>query len=199
MANHYFDENPEQRSDERTVTAHLRGQQMSFRSDHGVFSKREVDYGTRVLLDVYRLPDVEGDILDMGCGYGPIGLTLAAETNRTIWMADVNERALELAGRNAEEGGLFNTRVMKSNLFDELGGKTFASVLANPPVRAGKETVHTLFEEAYQHLCSGGSFWTVLQKKQGAPSAGEKLEAVFDSVHIEARKKGYYIFYAKKN
>ncbi|SFM24062.1 class I SAM-dependent methyltransferase [Salibacterium qingdaonense] len=199
MAGHYFDESPERKSEQRVVTAQLRGKRMSFYSDHGVFSKSGVDYGTRMLLDVYQFPETEGDILDIGCGYGPIGLTLAAETTRIVWMTDVNERALNLAGLNTEKAGLFNTRIMKSNLFEALGEEKFASVIANPPVRAGKETVHALFEGAYDHLLSKGTFWTVLQKKQGAPSAKEKLETLFDSVDIEARKKGYYIFCAKKN
>ncbi|MFD2707306.1 class I SAM-dependent methyltransferase [Salibacterium lacus] len=199
MAGHYFDESPERKSEQRVVTAQLRGKRMSFHSDHGVFSKSEVDYGTRMLLEVYRFPEMEGDILDIGCGYGSIGLTLAAEADRTIWMTDVNERALSLAAQNAEKDGLSNTRIMKSSLFEALEGEKFASVISNPPVRAGKETVHALFEKAYDHLCSKGTFWTVLQKKQGAPSAKEKLKTVFDSVDIEARKKGYYIFCAKKN
>ncbi|WP_026702407.1 class I SAM-dependent methyltransferase [Salibacterium aidingense] len=199
MGSHYFDEHPERESQERTITAVLRGRRMSLRIDHGVFSKNEVDFGSRMLADSFWWPEVEGPVLDMGCGYGPIGLSLARETNRMVWMADVNQRALELAEKNAAALELENTVMVKSDLFSSIEKSDFASILTNPPIRAGKMTVHSLFEQAYRFLAPAGTLWVVIQKKQGAPSAKDKLMSVFDEVDIVAKKKGYYIFCAKKN
>ncbi|MGY4691830.1 class I SAM-dependent methyltransferase [Salibacterium sp. K-3] len=199
MTNHYFKNNPGLHSEEKTINAVMRGRNMSFISDHGVFARNEVDFGTRLLVDAFTWPEQDGDILDMGCGYGAVGICLARETTRTVWMADVNERALGLAERNAEAERLHNIIVLKSDLFSSVEKTNFSSIVTNPPIRAGKQTVHKLFEKAYDHLASGGSFWTVVQKKQGAPSAKEKLMSMFPRVDVVTKQKGYYIFCAKKN
>ncbi|SFF00904.1 class I SAM-dependent methyltransferase [Alteribacillus iranensis] len=198
MGGHYFDENPEKESKERLITNNLRGREMTFISDQGVFSKNNIDYGSRLLIESFQWPDVQGDIADIGCGYGPIGLTLAKETENTVWLADVNKRALALAEKNAAQLGLHHTKVIESDLFEALVGRTFAVVVSNPPIRAGKATVHRLFEEAFEHLCHNGELWIVIQKKQGAPSALEKLKTLFGRVDTVEKKKGYYIYRATK-
>lgn len=173
---------------------------MLFTSDAGVFSKKEVDFGTNLLLETYRLPQKSGDILDVGCGYGPIGLTLAKEnSDRHFFLVDVNERALELADLNAKLNGIKNVTIKKSNLLSALDNKMFSSILSNPPIRAGKKVVHQLFNDAYSHLEEDGELWIVIQKKQGAPSAIEKLEGLFAEVVVEKKSKGYYIICAKKS
>lgn len=199
MSSHYFDANPEKESRERLVKSTLRGKTMTFTSDQGVFSKNEVDFGSRLLVNSFEWPDITGDILDMGCGYGSIGITLARETERTIWMADVNNRALSLSSKNAEKYELDHVKVVESDLFSAFTTERFAAVLSNPPIRAGKQTVHHLFEEAYSYLLPGGALWIVIQKKQGAPSAEQKLKTIFGEVKMIAKKKGYYIFCATKD
>ncbi|MFN7253218.1 MAG: class I SAM-dependent methyltransferase [Anaerobacillus sp.] len=200
MSNHYYTEKPNVESSRKKWDTELRGVKMLFTSDSGVFSKKEVDFGTRLLLDTYKFAEGNGDILDVGCGYGPIGLTLAKERpESSFFLVDVNERALELAELNAKLNNIGNVSISKSNLLSALDDRKFSSILSNPPIRAGKKVVHQLFEEAYNHLEEDGQLWIVIQKKQGAPSAIEKLESLFTQVVVEKKSKGYYIISAKKD
>ncbi|OLO27183.1 16S rRNA methyltransferase [Alkalihalophilus pseudofirmus] len=200
MTNHYFSEKPSVESNRSTFVFDLRGSTLKFTSDAGVFSKREVDFGSRLLLDAFTFPEVKGDILDMGCGYGPIGLALAKENKAlTVYMADINERAVELTKENATDNKITNIKVIQSNLFEAIEKDNFAAILTNPPIRAGKSTVHQIFEQAYSKLVSGGQLWVVIQKKQGAPSAIEKLKTLYTNVEVVQKKKGYFIIQAEKN
>ncbi|WNF37031.1 class I SAM-dependent methyltransferase [Bacillaceae bacterium IKA-2] len=199
MSNHYYSEQPTAKSSRLSWEIELRGLNMSFTSDAGVFSKKEVDFGTRLLLETCNLSEKAITILDVGCGYGPIGLTIAKERPESkVLLVDINERALELAQLNAIQNGIKNTTILKSYLLNEVNEETFNVIFSNPPIRAGKEVVHQLFEDAYAHLDDGGEFWIVIQKKQGAPSALKKLESLFDEVVIEKKVKGYYIIHSKK-
>ncbi|MFB5663033.1 class I SAM-dependent methyltransferase [Alteribacillus sp. HJP-4] len=198
MAGHYYDKQPKTESRETQVTARLRNRQYKFVGDRGVFSKNEVDFGSRLLIESFEWSEPAGDIADIGCGYGPIGIALAAETSHQVWMADVNERALALAKRNAEAAGAANTRIVESNLLENIDKDDFAAILTNPPIRAGKKVVHSLFEQSWKKLVPKGELWVVIQKKQGAPSAKEKLTSLFDYVETKKKEKGYYIFIAKK-
>jgi 16S rRNA (guanine1207-N2)-methyltransferase len=200
MSNHYYSEKPSVESSRRTWDVELRGRKMSFTSDAGVFSKKEVDFGSRLLLEHYRFPESIGNILDVGCGYGPIGLTLAKERpDYHFTLVDINERALELSELNAKLNHIDNITIKKSNLLSNVKGEKYASILSNPPIRAGKKVVHQLFADASDHLDSLGELWIVIQKKQGAPSAIEKLESLFAEVSVEKKSKGYYIIRAKKS
>ncbi|MFD2043186.1 class I SAM-dependent methyltransferase [Ornithinibacillus salinisoli] len=199
MSEHYFSQKPQSKSSPKTWNYQLREKNYTFTSDVGVFSKNEVDFGSKLLIEQFEAPNVQGDILDMGCGYGPIGIALAdCFPGRTIVMADVNERALELAAQNANHNEVNNTLFVKSDQFSELEGRSFAAILTNPPIRAGKKVVHGIFEESKKSLLSGGELWVVIQKKQGAPSAKEKLEDLFEEVQVVARDKGYFILRAIK-
>ncbi|MDZ5672701.1 16S rRNA methyltransferase [Bacillus subtilis] len=200
MSEHYYSEKPSVKSNKQTWSFRLRNKDFTFTSDSGVFSKKEVDFGSRLLIDSFEEPEVEGSILDVGCGYGPIGLSLASDfEDRTIHMIDVNERAVELSNGNAEQNGITNVKIYQSDLFSNVdSAQTFASILTNPPIRAGKKVVHAIFEKSAEHLKASGELWIVIQKKQGAPSAIEKLEELFDEVSVVQKKKGYYIIKAKK-
>lgn len=199
MKNHYYSETPGTESKRETWEFELKGGKFKFTTDSGVFSKKEVDFGSRVLIDSFIAPEVPGDYIDVGCGYGPIGLSLAkAEPGRTVQMIDINERAVELAKRNAEQNKIDNVKVKKSYLFAEVEDDDFAAVITNPPIRAGKAVVHQIFEDAHKKLRSGGELWVVIQKKQGAPSAMDKIEELFGQVETAAKKKGYYILRAIK-
>ncbi|MFS8188315.1 class I SAM-dependent methyltransferase [Rossellomorea marisflavi] len=199
MTNHYYSKNPEVGSDPQHFTFDLRGRSFRFKTDHGVFSKKEVDFGSRVLIDAFELPGVDGPVLDVGCGYGPIGLSLAKEfPERTIHMIDVNERALSLASENAAANGVGNVEIYQSDRFEQVEEKKFSAILTNPPIRAGKETVHAIFTESAEHLAENGELWVVIQKKQGAPSAMEKMEELFSNVEVVVKKKGYYILKSVK-
>ncbi|GAF22577.1 ribosomal RNA small subunit methyltransferase C [Bacillus sp. JCM 19047] len=203
MSDHYYSHSPNAKSEERTWRYTLRGHQFSFTTDRGVFSKGEVDFGSRLLIETFQAPEIDGSILDVGCGYGPIGLALAKEyRDRSVVMIDVNERASTLAEKNATVNGVANSdiRWYENGVKDLRDSDVFASVVTNPPIRAGKETVHEIYEDAYERLLPGGELWVVIQKKQGAPSTKKKLEDLFgeESVEVKAKDKGYFIFFARK-
>ncbi|MDU0332949.1 class I SAM-dependent methyltransferase [Paenibacillus sp. 3LSP] len=198
MADHYYASQPTAAHDRKTWDTVLRGQSYRFVSDAGVFAKGGVDFGSRTLIEAMDIPQ-DAEVLDVGCGYGPIGLAaarLAAKGHVT--MIDVNSRAVELAKENAAANGVNNITVLESDLFSALDNRKFDVVLTNPPIRAGKATVHAIFEGAYERLRSGGSLWVVIQKKQGAPSAKEKLESLFSRVEEVTKDKGYRIYRAVK-
>ncbi len=198
MGDHYYTERPTVESRPFQWTYMLRGHQFLFTVDQGVFSKKEVDFGSRLLIETFMEPDVRGNILDVGCRYGPIGLALAKDfPYRTVHMIDVNERAIELAEKNKQQNGIENAQIYTSNLFDEVEG-AFAAIVTNPPIRAGKAVVHSIFEQSANYLLPGGQLWVVIQKKQGAPSALEKLKTIFDQVDVVEKKKGYFIIRAQK-
>jgi len=198
MADHYFSNNPVSKSDRKRWDFELRGQTFTFLSDQGVFSKNEVDFGSRLLIQAFEQPEEQGAFLDVGCGYGPIGLSLAKEfVNRRVDMVDVNERALELAGENAVLNGVTNVSVFQSNVYENVSGQ-YAAILSNPPIRAGKKVVHEILERANEHLVPGGELWVVIQKKQGAPSALAKMEEIYPTVEVVKKEKGYYIIKSKK-
>lgn len=201
MSNHYYTKNPETESKETSWTFPLRDREFRFISDSGVFSKKTVDFGSRLLIESFQLnEEVAGDILDVGCGYGPMGLALAhAYPARLVEMVDVNERALSLASRNAEANNIRNVKVYESNTYDQVPeGRQFAAIVSNPPIRAGKQVVHRILSEAHAHLLPGGTLTVVIQKKQGAPSAEQKMLDVFGNVEIIARDKGYWIIQSVK-
>ena len=199
MSEHYYTKNPGVKSNPNKIVADLRGQQLQFTTDSGVFSKKEVDFGSKLLIESFEEPEVEGDIVDAGCGYGPIGISLASEfSNRRFYMLDINERATELAMNNAIKNRVHNVTVMTSDQLSAVKDQRFASVLTNPPIRAGKDVVHGIFEDAHHVLKERGTLWVVIQKKQGAPSAVTKLEEMFEHVETVVKKKGYYILKAVK-
>ena len=199
MSNHYYSNKPETESKPRQWKFTLLGFEFKFETDTGVFSKSEVDFGSRVLIDAFEMPEVEGDVLDVGCGYGPIGLSIAkANPERFVHMMDVNTRALHLAEKNASVNGVQNVRIFESDGLSSVGDVKAAAILTNPPIRAGKETVFRFYDGAFDKLVSGGELWVVIQKKQGAPSSVSHLEEMFSEVDVVEKKKGYWIIRAKK-
>lgn len=198
MSQHYYSQQPEARHDRRSINTELRGKSLRFTSDAGVFSKGDIDYGSRVLIEAMVIPDGAG-VLDVGCGYGPIGISAAYLAPKGhVTMIDINSRAVELARENAQHNGIRNVTVMQSDVLSAVHGRKFDVILTNPPIRAGKAVVHQIFEQAYDHLHEGGSLWIVIQKKQGAPSAVAKLESLFPVVEEVGKDKGYRIIRAQK-
>jgi 16S rRNA (guanine1207-N2)-methyltransferase len=195
---HYFTNKPETPHDEKLLTTTLRGQEFSFYTDSGVFSKDAVDFGSRTLTDTMAISE-GASVLDMGCGWGPVGIAAARlNPSGTVLLVDVNTRALALAERNIIINKVPNATTLVSDVYANLESRMFDTILTNPPIRAGKSVVHSIFTGAVEHLNPGGSLWVVIQKKQGAPSAEKRLNELFSKVHIRARNKGYYIFEAVK-
>lgn len=199
MTEHYYSRQPQSEQKIATIDCHLRNQTFQFLTSSGVFSKKGIDFGTRLLIEAFEVPRIEGDILDLGCGYGVIGITLARLfPDKTITMVDVNERAVSLATENATKNNVSNVRIMQSDGFQQLEEQKFAAILTNPPIRAGKKVVYSLVSDSESYLQNEGELWLVVQKKQGAPSLIEYLQGIFAEVDVVTRKKGYYILKAIK-
>ena len=199
MSEHYYERHPTSESNPTFFNAILNTFTFTFQTDDGVFSKKQIDYGTKALLAQFKQPKVMGEFLDVGCGYGPIGITLAKQfPERSIVMVDVNERAIHLTQENIELNDLENAKVRFSDGLSTVKDEQFASVVTNPPFRAGKKVVHQIMEESFDVLKPGGELWVVVQKKQGAPSLKNKLESLFSQVETVNKDKGYYILRAKK-
>jgi 16S rRNA (guanine1207-N2)-methyltransferase len=200
MSDHYYSQKPTVQSERKRWDFTLLGHLFTFQSDRGVFSKNEVDFGSRLLIETFVIPESEGDILDVGCGYGPVGLSIAKHYQKHVDLIDINERAIELATDNAALNSVENVRIFQSDLFQKIEpNQKYIAILSNPPIRAGKKVVHSIFEESYKHLKEGGELWIVIQKKQGAPSAIDKLNELFAEVEVVEKKKGYFIIKAKKS
>lgn len=198
---HYYSSKPSSESNREIIKTKLVGKEFSFITDSGVFSKNRVDVGSEVLMEAADKADFpDGNILDVGCGYGPIGLYLAsAFPNREIEMVDINERALDLAKENAKLNDISNVEIYKSSIFEQVKETKYAAIISNPPIRAGKKVVHQILEESYDHLTTGGILQIVIQKKQGAPSAKKKMKEVFGNVERVALEKGYWVLESKKD
>lgn len=200
MSDHYFTNRPQTASETSAWTYTLRGKEFKFVTDTGVFSKKTVDFGSRLLIETLDFSEmVPGNLLDIGCGYGPIGLSLAKEdAERKVEMVDVNERALGLAKQNASNNRLANVLIHTSDIYESVEGKDFAAIVSNPPIRAGKQVVHGVLTGAYDLLKHGGTLTVVIQKKQGAPSAKAKMEERFGNAEVIAKDKGYWIIQSVK-
>lgn len=191
--NHYYENNENLNSEIINIDFYFRGKNLHFESDNGVFSKRSIDFGSLTLLQyVKNLKDVKR-VLDVGCGYGTIGITLASIYQDTLFdMVDVNLRAVKLAKQNAINNNTLNVNVFESNVYENVKNK-YDLIITNPPIRAGKNVVHNILLNGIEHLNDLGELWCVIQKKQGAPSAIKAMEEVYSKVEVVAKEKGYYI------
>ena len=190
MSKMYYAENPDAAHDIHELRVDLLGEKMTLLTDAGVFSKKMVDFGSQLLLKCLEVNQGE-TVLDVGCGYGPLGLSLAKAYGVKATMVDINNRALDLARQNAERNKVEAT-IFQSNIYEQVEG-TFDHVISNPPIRAGKQVVHEIIEKSKDVLEIGGDLTIVIQKKQGAPSAKSKMEDVFGNCEVVKKDKGYYI------
>ena len=192
--NHYFKSNENLKHKESEREYIFKSVKFNFITDVGVFAKNGVDFATNILLE--NLPELSGQTLDIGCGYGCIGVVLARiyGENITVTMSDVNERALELAKKNAKINGV-TTSIIKSDGFENLH-ENFDNIIINPPIHAGKAVIYKIYEEAKNHLNPGGRFFIVIQKKHGALSHKVKLEEIFGERNCSVlySKKGFCVF-----
>lgn len=199
MSSHYYTSKPDGAHEYREIEYTYLGRRLSILTDANVFSKDRVDFGSSLLIQTMQMnPDAK--VLDLGCGYGPVGIcaALLAEAGR-ITMVDINERAVELARKNIARNGISHAEAMISDGVQALPADAqFDTILTNPPIRAGKEKVFEFYEGAYRHLVAGGELWVVIQKKQGADSTEKKLGEIFSDVEMVRQEKGYRIYKAKK-
>ncbi|UMT78643.1 class I SAM-dependent methyltransferase [Staphylococcus roterodami] len=194
---HYYDEDPSVSSNEQRIQYQVNQHLIHLITDNGVFSKDRVDYGSDVLIQTFlkaHPPGPSKRIADVGCGYGPIGLMIAkVSPHHTITMLDVNHRALALVEKNKKLNDIDNVIVKESDALSAVENESLDFVLTNPPIRAGKKTVHRIFEQAFDKLDANGELFVVIQKKQGMPSAKKKMEVLFGNVEVLNKDKGYYI------
>lgn len=197
----YFAANPDAKHDEHVIDYHVQDVDLKFNTDAGVFSKMRVDYGSGVLLKT--MVDISfpaKNILDVGTGYGPLGLFAAKFwPEQTVDMVDVNERGLALAKRNAQLNHINNVNIYISDTYEQVDkSKKYGLILTNPPIRAGKKIVDKILAGAKDFLVNDGVLLVVIQKKQGEPSARKLLNATYGNCEILKRDKGYYILKAVK-
>ena len=197
---HYFQNDPNLASDLHKISFDINGIHMSHWTDNGVFSKSRVDEGSFAFLKVLLPLNLTGKILDLGCGYGTIGLTIAVSNQQArVDLADINTRALALCEKNANELGLSQrVTILQSDIYENIEGP-YDSIVVNPPIRAGKRVTYAMYEGAKQRLIDGGSLYIVIRKAQGAPSASQFIESLFGNIKLLKKDKGYYIYQAIKN
>ena len=193
MAEHYYTENPQSAHDERQIEVKALGRTLRFTTDAGVFSRDGLDRGTEVLLDA--LPPLTGRVLDLGCGWGAVGVALAAaDPALEIVMTDVNRRAAELARRNLAANGVA-AAVVQGDGFAAVEG-AFDAIVTNPPIRAGKAVIYGLFDRARDFLAPGGRLYIVIRQQQGAPSALDHLRAQYKTASVVDRGGGFWVIRA---
>ena len=194
----YFEKNDNLVEKPLVVTYEIFGKKISLHSNSGGFSKDKIDEGTFAFLKVLVPRHLSGKVLDVGCGYGALGLTLALfESNTQFTLIDVNERALGLCNKNIKALKLNNVTCLQSDIYENVEGY-FSSIVINPPIRAGKKVIYSMFAGAYDHLIDGGSLFIVIRKSHGAHSACDYITSIFGSCTLLKKDKGYYIYEAKK-
>ena len=196
---HYFSSSPQSQPTRRIIHARIAGQMRELETAGGVFSPDRIDAGTAVLLGTVPAPPPGGDLLDLGCGWGPISLTLALDSPRaTVWAVDVNQRSLELVRANAERLGIPNIRaVTPDEVPDEV---RFTTIWSNPPIRVGKNELHGMLEHWLPRLEPGSDGWFVVARNLGSDSLHRWLQATFPvefTFTRAATSKGYRVLRAR--
>ncbi|MBR2833866.1 MAG: class I SAM-dependent methyltransferase [Bacilli bacterium] len=191
---HYFT-NDDVKSNEKLIDIKINGNSYSFYVDSGTFSKKGLDFGTRTLLESIDLSEINGDILDFGCGWGPIGIYIAKETESYVDMIDVNRKALALSCKNARLNDV-SVNVFESNMYENVD-KKYDFIISNPPIRVGKKILYEILFMAYDFLKENGKLLIVVNKDQGAKSLMKDLSQRYD-VEVVRKNKGFYVIKASK-
>jgi len=198
-AEHYFAALPKSKAKLGIVRTRLRGEPFEFLTASSVFSKKRVDLGTRLLIDAMVLPET-GAVLDVGCGYGAVGIVAAASNSRLrVVMTDVNMRAVRLARQNVEINKVNNAEVRCGYLYEPVKDLTFNCVLSNPPVSAGMETVKAIITEAPKVMAREATFQMVIRSKIGAKTLPSVFNETFGNCAVLARESGYRVLKAEKH
>jgi 16S rRNA (guanine1207-N2)-methyltransferase len=195
---HYYVKKPQTKSRLGLIQAHLRGHYFEFLSSSSVFSKKKIDSGTRLLIESMVLPK-RGSILDLGCGYGPIGITAAVINSKLhVIMADVNERAVWLAKKNAKRNNADNTEILHGFLYEPIATTKFETILCNPPLAAGMSVILPIVDGASEHLKENGLLELVVKSRVGGRQILAMLKNVFGNAKVLDRKSGYRVLLSKK-
>lgn len=191
----YFENDKNIKSNETKIKVYIQNKEFIFFTDNGVFSKKGLDFGTRTLLEA--LPhDISGKCLDIGCGYGPIGIYLKKTYDVNVDMVDINLRSLKLAKKNAELNNV-NVNVFESNAYEKITEK-YDYIITNPPIRVGNQKLYEILEGAREHLKTNGKLYFVINKNQGAKTVVKNLEKYY-KVEIIEKNKGFFVILLYNN
>lgn len=197
MTSHYFTNDSNLSKKLNLLETSVNGINYRFYTDSGVFSKNNLDFGSLLLIKTILKSELVGKFLDLGCGYGPIGIVVSKTNPKLeVHQTDVNEKAVLLTSKNSVLNKV-KTKCYNSDGFSNITAR-FNYVSLNPPIRAGKEIIYKLYQEAYDNLETKGIFWIVIRKKQGALSHLEFLKGLFTNVEIVKKSKGYYVIKMQK-
>ena len=198
VSEHYFSENPTSHEERGLIKTKIRGLDFEFETNSGVFSHKHVDSGTRLLAEEMKLPQ-KGRVLDIGCGYGVLGI-VAARLNPSleVWLTDVNNRAISLTEVNVKRNNVKAT-VKQGNLYEPVNNMKFELIVTNPPISAGIEAVvKPMIVGAITHLVSGGVFQLVVQSNKGGKTLSGIIRETFGNIEVTARCGGFRVFTAYK-
>jgi len=195
---HYFAERPTARGGRRVLTVVLRGQELRLITEAGVFSRRRVDRGTRLLVEHMEIRPTDR-VLDLGCGYGVVGLVAArlAPEGYAV-LVDINERAVALARESIQANGVENAEARHGDGFAPVAGEAFDVIALNPPIRAGRPAINRLVEHSKQHLHGGGRFYLVGRTQQGVLRLAAKMEQVYGGAEEIAKGGGYRLYLSRR-
>ena len=194
---HYFENNTPKNSKRYSVNYIVLNKSFSLLTSDGVFSKKALDEGSELLIKVLLQETLVGSFLDLGCGYGPVGITIASFVpSLKMTLVDVNQAAVMDAKLNAETLGLHHLQIVNGNGFNELTAK-FDVIAFNPPIRVGKKAIYTLYQDAVAFLNPTGSLYIVIRKDKGALSHYAYLKTLFKQVTLHTRAQGYHVYVAK--
>jgi 16S rRNA (guanine1207-N2)-methyltransferase len=195
---HYFSPRPSASDKQQAFSATLRGHEVTLTTEAGVFSRQRVDRGTRLMIKHIEI-DPSDTVLDLGCGYGVVGVVagLLAPRGR-VTLVDINQRAVALARANLRANGIENADVHQGDGFAPILGQTFDVIAINPPIRAGISVTHRLIAEAVEHLVPGGRFYLVGRTKQGVVRIAEKMHAVFGGVQEIGKGGGFRVYLSRR-
>ncbi len=198
MAEQYFSSRPTSRRKPALLRATVRGLTLTFRTDAGVFSRSGLDRGTELLLRAVDIGPCE-HILDLGCGYGALGIAAAKlSEGGHVLLTDVNERAVALAKANVRRNGVTNAEVRRGDLYGPVAGMAFDHIVCNPPLRAGRGVVDRIVSEAPAHLLDGGRLWLVARTRQGADALRARMDKMFGNAAVARRGSGYKVLVSTK-
>ena len=193
---HYFVDDKSVKSELFTYNVDILDTKLTLFSDNGVFAKNGLDFGSSLLIESFKNPDIEGLLCDLGCGNGVIGIVMNKVYKREAILVDVNPRAINLAEKNILENKA-NCKAITTNVFEGIND-SFACILTNPPIRAGKVVVYSFFTESFNHLKVGGELWFVMRRNHGVESAIKKIDELFNNHEVIKRKNGFWIVKAIK-
>ncbi|MCB9358680.1 class I SAM-dependent methyltransferase [Candidatus Woesearchaeota archaeon] len=196
MTEHYFTKKPTSKAIFSSIRCDVNNTSFNFKTGSGVFAKRKVDTGTLLLI---KKPVLGKEVLDLGCGYGAVGIILKRlNPDCNVTCSDINERAVKLTNENAQSNRV-NVIVVQSDMFDNLSGKKFDTVLVNLPQNAGKDICFQMIEKSFQHLNEGGTLQAVSRHQKGGKQYEQHMKDIFGNVDALTKGSGYRVYISRKD